>query len=264
MKTSYLTLAAAASIAFSTAAHAIPDLQLDIEDGVYNTTTETVVATSNPFTLYAYLQESKSNAAGDTYGLSMAIVPKTTTDTDYGSFTFTYLGITTEVAVTADMVYGTPPIETISSGVTQLSDSGDLSSHGIFDTYFYEYQFSFDSTLKSGLYDTAVGTGQGPIAVTDAKKTMLYRAFVIDTALLDEDVTLHFDLYNRKICAVDKSSCEVVGDVDETAFAPFSHDAGSGGDGGGDDETVPEPGSLLLIGGGLLGLWASRRKWNAA
>jgi len=35
------------------AVHAIPSLQLDIADGKYNTTTSTIVSTSNPFTLYA-------------------------------------------------------------------------------------------------------------------------------------------------------------------------------------------------------------------
>lgn len=262
MKTSYLTLAAAVSLAFSTAAHAVPQLQLDIFNGEYNTTTETVVATTNPFTLYTYLQESTQNAAGDTYALSMAITPKTTIGGDFGFFTFKYNGgAAVTVDVTDDMVFGVPPLE---SAATQLADPGDLPDHDIFDTYFFEYAFNFTGAATSGEYDTADvdDTGQGPIS--PAAKNMLYRAFEIDISGLDETLALHFDLYNRKICTEDKGQCNIVDDVDVAWSAPFSHDAESGGDGDGDDETVPEPGSLLLIGGGLLGLWASRRKWNAA
>ena len=62
---------------------------------------------------------------------------------------------------------------------------------------------------------------------------------------MSEDFELHFDLYNKKTSKQDPN------DLDINAFAPFSHDA----------ETVPEPGSLLLFGIGMVGLAGARRKW---
>ena len=72
---------------------------------------------------------------------------------------------------------------------------------------------------------------------------MYYAALTIDTSLLDTDYVIHFDLYNTKL--------KRGGDIDVTQFAPFSHDAQSA--------AVPEPSTVLLLGSGLVGLWASRR-----
>jgi hypothetical protein len=157
------------------------------------------------------------------------------------------------------MTYGTPPIEAIA---TQLSDPGDLADHGIFDTFFYEHTFDFVNAPQSGIYNTGDDAGQGPIAGMG----MYYLAFTIDVTNLDAAASIHFDLYNLEVVA----SCNmnpncIVGDVDQSQFAPFSHDAQSGpGGGGGGEEELPEPGMAFLLGSGLLGLWAMRRRKIAA
>ena len=46
---------------------AIPSLQLDIAGGVYDPVNQTVVATSNPFTLYAYLIPDSFTPLAGTY-----------------------------------------------------------------------------------------------------------------------------------------------------------------------------------------------------
>ena len=71
---------------------AIPLLQLDIEGGVYDSDSETVIATSDEFTLYALLNSSapkyESAMLDGTWNfqISVAVVPQTTSVTDsFGS-----------------------------------------------------------------------------------------------------------------------------------------------------------------------------------
>ena len=256
MKVLNLTLAAAISIGFATSAHAINTLQLSIANGTYNSTTQTTVAASSVFTLYAYL--TPGNGANvdinalldDTYYVSMAVAPKTgPTDFNLGSFN---VG-TSVIDVKDDMTYGTPPFEALAD-----TDPGDLSSHGVFETFFYEHAFTFDSSVQTNPFDVQTSVGRTPTAGSG----MYFVGFEIDVTQLEPEYAIHFDLYNSKVAECKNKNC-VDGDIDVNDFAPFSHDAGSGGgDGDGGDETVPEPGSLFLIGGGLLGLWASRRRFN--
>lgn len=266
MKTLNLALAAAISIGFATSAQAIPQLQLSIAGGTYNNTTETTVASSNIFTLYAYL--TPGNGANvdvaallaDTYYVSMAVAPKTgPDDSDLGTFS---VGSTT-VNVTADMTYGVPPLEAVLA-----DDPGDLQDHGIFDTFYYQHAFTFDSLMQTNPFDVQTSVGLTPAAGSG----MYFVGFNIDVTELSKDVSIHFDLYNSAlvICKEKKNDkdngndCDPT-DIDINDFAPFSHDAqsGSGGGGGGTPpQEVPEPGPLGLLGLGLMGLWFARRKIN--
>lgn len=256
MKSMKNTIAAALGLAFACTANALPILQLDIQGGIYDVTTQTVIAQSNTFTLYAYLIAKDSSLLDDAYGLSMALTPKFGPEAD-SLGTFLFNGQT--IDATADMTYGTPPIDTVA---TQLHDDGDLSPHGIFDTYFFEYVFDFNGAPQSGAYNTADDTGQGPIAGTG----MYYRAFTFDVTDLDTQYALHFDLYNIKLinaCNGNGNANCVVGDVDQTRFAPFSHDAQSGNGGGGRVFfSVPEPGIIALLGIALAGLSVRQRARN--
>ena len=121
---------------------------------------------------------------------------------------------------------------------------GDLPKHGIFPTYFSEFEFQFSSSNQISAYNTMQRAIFGS-SIPASGTGMYYAAFTIDTSLLDPNYVIHFDLYNTKL----KKGI----DIDVTQFAPFSHDAESR------HQEVPEPSTVLLLGSGLVGLWASRR-----
>lgn len=249
MNLARLAIAPVIAIAMLVAApaHAVPALQLDIAGGTYDATTETVFASSNTFSLYAYYT---GTAPTSTFYLSMALVPPTSVAGNYGSFKIN--GST--VNVTGDMVYGTPPIETYLA-----FDPGDLSKHSIFPTYFAEQSFTFSgpNSGQSGVYNTQDHAGWGPQAGTG----MYYKKFDLDVSGLSAGEGIHFDFYNEALvtyCSKKSGVCSST-DVDVNQFAPFSHDAQ------GMVSSVPEPETyaMLLAGLGLMGFVARRRKTAA-
>ena len=218
----------------STQVLAIPALQLTINEGTYDTTTETTVTSDKIFDLYSLL--TADSAEGD-YRLSIAVVPALTVGAggDYGSFTLNG----TVFDVTGDMVFGTPPVHT-------FGRPDSLPTHGIFDTYYMEYGFNFDPTQTSKPYNvTDTGNiGVIPVAGTGA----FWQMFEFDVTDLTANTLLHFDLYRVDLTTGTLFSAN--------SFAPFSHDAEDGPQG----NNVPEPQILILLGMGLIvSVFAARR-----
>jgi hypothetical protein len=224
----------AAVLFVSSPAMAVPSLQLDIGNGTYDWTTQTIVASSDTFTLYALLKPTFINRTWDTYFISAALVPKTASPENLGTFYFDGA----PVDATGDMVYGIPPVE---ADETAGKDPGDLAPHGIFKTYFTEFSFKFDTDQKSIVYNTQ--DDPGGFAETSGSPFLYYMAFSVDMGSLANKYNIHFDLYNEV------ARCS--GDYDISAKAPFSHDAES--------KRVPEPGTFLLLGSGLFSLVGYRR-----
>jgi hypothetical protein len=207
---------------------------LDIEGGWYNSewglqTEKTIVASSDSFRLYALLVPKGKNELNDTYYISAALVPKTPKPGgDLGYFVFDGQ----PVQVTSNMYYGVPPLE------ARLGfDAGDLGRHGIFETYFVEFPFQFGNE-QIDPYDTKKRAKSGGI-IPSSGSGMYYKVFHVNVSGLEPGYLIHFDLYNTKLFKRE-------GDIDVSKFAPFSHDAES--------RRVPEPSTLLLLGGGLLSL----------
>ncbi|MBI1398272.1 MAG: hypothetical protein GC151_20040 [Betaproteobacteria bacterium] len=261
---------------------AIPQLQLGIAGGTYDMTTQTTIAPTgtNSFTVYAYLAPpnriSSWNLAtllNDTYYISVAALINgnpvaQSAGSSYGSFTAQVgAGSVSTIAVTDDMVYGTPPVDlALATGGTTTNNT-DLQAHGVFPTYFTSFGFKFTSAQMISPFDaqTTVGadpTTMGSCSNTWNKKCMYYVAMNVDiSGLTDPNLELHFDLYDTAV-----KNCSTTITIND--FAPFSHDAQSNGcapgtPGCGNTPSgfgTPEPAALALIGVAVLSAgWARRR-----
>ncbi|MCZ7634947.1 MAG: choice-of-anchor N protein [Verrucomicrobia bacterium] len=228
-------------------ANAVPKLQLDIAGGVYDPQDETTFAPANAFTLYAL--NAGLPISGNFY-LSAAVTPMVAPANpppNLGYFTLVVDrnadGVVDAgdavhtVQVVGGMTYGVPPLESL--GGNQGFDAGDLSKHGIFETYFAEFSFKFNANLKTQGYDVQKGTHPAlPTAGTPA--TMYYQPFLVDLSGLAPGYGIHFDLYSEVI----KSGT----DIDADKFAPFSHDAAGW-------RRIPDGGATaVLLGLGVLGI----------
>lgn len=233
-------IAAVAGFLSASSAWALPTLQLDIQNGAYDSATQTIVNTTDPFNLWALYDTTHADPTGSTFYIAAAIVPKvgpSLAPGQFGSFVIdgtTYNG-------SSPMTYGTPPLSALYP---------DLPSHDIYQTYYAEIGFTFSAGDKALAYDSATTPGG---LVASSTGTLKYHTFNIDVSGLAPGYELHLDLYDEWVKLQKKGKGTITTYQDN--FAPFSHDAE------GHQIHVPDGGSTLaLIGFGFTALGLIRRK----
>ena len=194
-----------------------PLLQLDIEGGVYDNSTETLVATGPVFTLYALLTpgggDTIADLLNDFYYISALLTPKTgepggifgwfefdgATDADGNDLGGGVDAVDNPYLVTGDMTYGSPPIDACELDPESCGgDPGDIGGHDIFETYFIEFEFQLTDLLQTATHNTETDGGGFRGLVPDGNRSYLI-AFQVDLTDLYTDYFIHFDLYSTEL-----------------------------------------------------------------
>lgn len=210
-------------------AQALPTLQIGIEDGYYDGSTETVMVDSDIFTFYA-LSDTLDYSP---YKIALSLIPNPSLRPDspaVGDFSVTAsTGVGSSTI--SNWIYGTPD---------------NLPTHDVFPTWYKEIQFAYNGESLAEPYNVEQDP-DGWVA-WDGANFLYSGAFNVDMSGIESGYSLHIDLYSTDGITTGKN----------IIFAPFSHDGQGGGD------PVPEPATMLLFGTGLAGLAGVTRRRKKA
>lgn len=230
------------TLLLAAAASAEPTLQLYIEGAQYDDTTETwVVAGGTSFNLWAIGNLSDGPNKLGIYDVKLAVAYESganttisltpTTTGNFGGFT--------DPSTPTTPVY----LKTVTDGsLPKLGDGSDIPSHGVYGvgTDWSEYRLG-DFTVADSPCGDFIDSLPAP-----GNTGCQINAYTV-TITGGNSSWIHFDLYDHIFTRSSAKHFKYV-------KAPFSHD--------GEYQSVPEPGTVLLLGSGLLGLsFNLRRRW---
>ena len=228
MKKFVFTLLVIISLSFvPLMAQAIPILQLYVEGGSYDSSLETWVISSPNFQLWVIGNISGGGGKGTISDVYLVA-------SGYGSGSISLTPTTTNL-VTDPSTPGTLTGPFTSEGPAKVPKA---PPEGV--TGHDEYRFANDHTFFGigdfTLNDSPIADFSGPTYPASgdfaANKGQI-NVYSVSVSGYDE---VHFDAYDTVVC----------GSKSKVVFAPFSHDSTGG--------VIPEPGTLLLLGAGLVGL----------
>jgi hypothetical protein len=242
VKRNFLLTVAVLGVAllWATSAFALPALQIYIEGATYDNLTESWVSQSTgPIRLWTVA------AVGD-YGsimdVKLAIAYESGLTPSFalsGSSTGGYNGFA-DPSTASDPTFN----KTVTDGSAPvLGDGSSLPTHGIYGsgTTWSEYLLGNFTETDSYIADF---NGSTDSPTPNMSKKGQINVYEINVAGVAAGTGFHFDLYDHYY--------NEHSDADVFVNAPFSHD--------GDTTTVPEPGTLALVGMGVAGLATRLRR----
>ncbi|VAV84930.1 hypothetical protein MNBD_DELTA01-858 [hydrothermal vent metagenome] len=227
---------------------AVPVLQLYIDGAAFDPSTETWVSTESTFDLWVIGAVDKNTARfeesdGSYTGNIIKDVTLAMAFTGSGG-TITLTPATT--GILSDPSTPGAPVSYESSGALAL-ENPPLAKHGIYPSVWENYSLG-DFTLEDSPVGDFADPGTGyvfPTSFPNSGQINVYKVAVTGWE------SVHFDAF------APLSYGAVPADGPGAYhIAPYSHDAGY--------NVVPEPGTYILLGSGLLGLFFLRKKLKKA